>query len=68
MAFITRFAAFWYDFIVGDDWFVAVGVLVCLGLAAILARGQADAFASILLPLGVAVVLTTSVFRATRAH
>ena len=26
MNFIKRFLAFWYDFIVGDDWVVAAGV------------------------------------------
>jgi hypothetical protein len=30
MTFVTRFARFWYDFIVGDDWRLAVGVVVVL--------------------------------------
>ena len=30
MGFIRNFAFFWYDFIVGDDWTVAVGVVVAL--------------------------------------
>ena len=29
---ITAFGAFWYDFIVGDDWRVAVGVVVALAV------------------------------------
>lgn len=36
MRWITQFAAFWYDFIVGDDWAVAAGVVAAL--AALLAR------------------------------
>ena len=68
MDFLKRFGAFWYDFIVGDDWLVAVGVLVCLGLAAVLVRAHLDVAATLLLPLGVAAVLTTSLLRATRAH
>ena len=68
MDFLKRFGAFWYEFIVGDDWLVAVGVLVCLGLAAVLVRADLDVGAPLLLPLGVAAVLTTSLLRATRAH
>ena len=30
MTFVVNFARFWYDFIVGDDWTVAVGVVVAL--------------------------------------
>jgi hypothetical protein len=29
---ISAFAAFWYDFIVGDDWRVAAGVFIALAL------------------------------------
>ena len=68
MDFLKRFGAFWYDFIVGDDWLVAVGVLVSLGLAAVLVRAELDLAAALLLPLSVAAVLTTSLLRATRAH
>jgi uncharacterized membrane protein len=66
--FLKRFGAFWYDFIVGDDWLVAVGVLVSLGVAAVLVRAELDLAAALLLPLGIAAVLTSSLLRATRAH
>lgn len=29
---IRAFALFWYDFIVGDDWQVAVGIVVALAI------------------------------------
>ncbi len=29
---ITAFLTFWYDFVVGDDWRVALGVAAALGL------------------------------------
>ena len=29
---ISAFAAFWYDFIIGDDWRVATGVIIALAL------------------------------------
>ncbi len=36
MNFNNRFLAFWYDFIVGDDWVVAVGVVALLTAAGVL--------------------------------
>ncbi len=33
---LRSFGAFWYDFIVGDDWQVAALVAVALGLTAVL--------------------------------
>jgi hypothetical protein len=32
MTGLRRFAAFWVDFVIGDDWRVAVAVLAGLGL------------------------------------
>ena len=37
MKFVKAFGKFWYDFIVGDDWKIAVGVVLALaGLTAAL--------------------------------
>lgn len=41
MNFIKAFFRFWYDFIVGDCWQIALGVVVVLGFGAWLARTQA---------------------------
>jgi hypothetical protein len=61
---IRAFGTFWWNFIVGDDWRVAVGVAVGLGLSAFLAhRGLAAWW---VLPATVAVVLAASLRRATR--
>jgi len=30
MTYLKHFVRFWYDFIVGDDWIVAAGVVVAL--------------------------------------
>ena len=65
---LKRFLAFWYDFVVGDDWLIAVGVLACLGLVGALARAEYDVAAWLLLPLGAATVLVGSLLRATRPH
>jgi hypothetical protein len=64
---VQRLFGFWYDFIVGDDWSVAVGVLALLGLAAVLARVGSDAWVWVVLPVGSMLVLAASVFRATRS-
>jgi hypothetical protein len=58
---MKRFALFWWDFIVGDDWRVAVGIALALGLTAVLATTWASAW--IVLPLAVAVVLWLSLRR-----
>jgi hypothetical protein len=59
---IRSFADFWWDFIVGDDWRVAVGIALAFGLTAILATTSAPAWA--VLPLAVAAVLWLSLRRA----
>jgi hypothetical protein len=35
---VGTFCRFWYDFIVGDDWRIATGVVAALGITAALAR------------------------------
>ena len=61
---MRRFATFWWDFIVGDDWRVAAGVLVAFGLTALLAATSVPAWW--LLPVAVAMVLWFSLLRAVR--
>ena len=59
---MKRFAHFWWDFIVGDDWRVAAGIALALGATAILAATSVPAWW--VLPLAVAAVLWLSVRRA----
>ena len=61
---IRAFAAFWCDFVVGDDWLIAVGVVVALALTYALSRTAVPAWW--LLPLSVALLLPLSLWRATR--
>jgi hypothetical protein len=65
MGFIVGFARFWYDFIVGDDWTVAAGVIVALVLAAVLTRVHLVAWWW--LPAAVGLLLAASLWRAARA-
>jgi hypothetical protein len=32
MKFLKAFGQFWYDFIIGDDWKIAVAVILALGV------------------------------------
>ena len=64
MKYIGRFFRFWYDFIVGDDWWVAAGVVAAIGLTALVAhRGFAAWWLMVVL---VIVVLIGSVRRGAR--
>jgi hypothetical protein len=65
MSRVRALATFLYDFIIGDDPMIAVGVVVALGLTAALAAAGAAAWW--LLPLAAAAVLGFSVHRATRS-
>jgi hypothetical protein len=64
MRVLGGFARFWWDFIVGDDWLVAAGVVLALGVTALLAHRHVDAWW--LLPLAVAGLLAVSLYRAVR--
>jgi hypothetical protein len=61
---LATFGRFWYEFVIGDDWRAAVGVIVALAVSA-LALGLSSA-AWWLLPLAIIAVLTESVLRAAR--
>jgi hypothetical protein len=64
MRIIKGFAAFWYDFIVGDDWTVAVGVVALLLVSGVLAHVELASLAWVLMPAGVLAVLALSLRRA----
>jgi hypothetical protein len=68
MNYLKAFVAFWYDFIIGDDWVVAAGVVVLLVVSGALARANMHTTAWIVMPVGVVVVLAISLQRATRAR
>ena len=61
---IRAFGAFWYDFVVGDDWVVAAGVVIGLALTYGLSRTAVPAWW--LLPLVLALLLPLSLWRAAR--
>jgi hypothetical protein len=61
---MKRFGAFWWNFLVGDDWRVAAGIALAFALTALLATTSVPAWW--LLPVAVAGVLWLSLRRAVR--
>jgi hypothetical protein len=61
---LRAFWAFWYDFVIGDDWVIAAGIVVALAGTYLLSKAGVTAWW--LLPLAVAVLLPASLWRATR--
>ena len=61
---LKSFGAFWYDFIVGDDWHVAALVVIGLAATAVLAH-VAKVNAWWLLPIIAFAALAWSLHRAT---
>jgi hypothetical protein len=64
MTRIRAFGHFWWDFVVGDDWRAAAGVVLAIGLTASLVAGGVDAWW--LMPIAVAVILFASLRRAAQ--
>jgi len=65
VTWLSRFGRFWWEFVIGDDWLVAVLVAIAIGATAVLAAASVAAWW--LLPLAVPVVLWLSLRRAIRS-
>jgi thiamine transporter ThiT len=64
---VTRLAAFgrfWWNFVVGDDWLVAAGLVVALSVTALVAHDDVSAWW--LMPLAVVGLLVLSLRRGVR--
>jgi hypothetical protein len=61
---MKRFARFWWDFVIGDDWSVAVGVALAIAAVAVLHHCHVAAWW--LLPPAVLLLLYVSLRRAAR--
>ena len=61
---IRRAALAVWDFVVGDDWVVALGVVVAIAVTALVANSTVSAWW--VLPVAVALLLTDSLRRALR--
>jgi hypothetical protein len=68
MRFLKAFGRFWWDFVVGDDWRIAVGVVTVLAGGAVLVA-ETDvphALVAVLAATGIAIVVLVSIVAATR--
>jgi len=61
---LRTFGLFWYDFLVGDDWTIAIAVVASVGLTVVAANRDLDAWWLMMIAVGV--VLTLSVLRAAK--
>jgi hypothetical protein len=62
---LRAFGAFWYDFVIGDDWVIAAGIVLALVGTYLLHKAGVPAWW--LLPLFVVILLPASLWRATRS-
>lgn len=61
---LRSFALFWWDFIVGDDWRIAAGIILALAGTAAIATTSVPVWW--LVPIAVAALLAASLQRATK--
>lgn len=61
---VLGFFQFWYDFVVGDDWQVAIGVAVMLVVTYAASRSSVSAWW--IAPVAVVILLGWSLIRAVR--
>lgn len=66
MSRVRTSVAFLWDFVVGDDWVTAAGVVLALALTALVAQTGASAW--VILPVAVVVLLSLYLWRAVRAQ
>jgi hypothetical protein len=59
---VRAFGAFLYDFVVGDDWRVAAGVVVAIGVTAVVAAAGLTAWW--IMPVAALGLLAASLWRA----
>jgi hypothetical protein len=64
-SWLRAFGAFWWDFIVGDDWRVAAGVVASITVTGTLAHAHRTVWW--VLPLAVLTLLTLSLLSSVRA-
>ena len=63
MRYVAGFGRFWWNFVVGDDWTAAAGIVIAIGATAALAAS--DVAVWWVMPLALAAILYASLRRVT---
>jgi hypothetical protein len=68
MRYVKGFGRFWYDFVVGDDWRIAAGVVAALGAGALALKAEllSDSLLAVLVGAAIVLVVVVSVFGSAR--
>jgi hypothetical protein len=66
MRWLRSFGSFLWEFVVGDDWRIAAGVVVALAVTALVADTSVPAWC--IMPVATLAVLAGSVWRAARSE
>ena len=66
MGYIRAFFTFWYDFLIGDDWGIAAGVVVVMLVTALCAHRLDATLAAAVLLIGVLLTTSVALYRAAR--
>ena len=68
MRFITGFFRFWYDFVAGDAWDIAAGIVAVIVLGALIARADvlAEQQLTLLVGAGIVAVVSSSLYMEAR--
>jgi hypothetical protein len=61
---LRRIAHFWSDFVIGDDWLVAVGVVLALAVTYAVARTSVASWW--IVPVAIGIIVPVSLWRAIR--
>jgi hypothetical protein len=63
MRYVKAFGRFWFDFVVGEDWRIAAGVVAVLAVGALALRAEllSDSLLAVLLAAAIVVVALVSV-------
>ena len=64
MSFVTGFFRFWYDFVVGDAWDIAAGIVVVIVIGALIAKADllTEQELTLLVGAGIVAVVGSSLF------
>jgi hypothetical protein len=68
MRFVRAFGRFWWDFIVGEDWRIAAGVVLVLAAGAVLVAETdvSSSLVAVAAAAGVALVAVAAILRSAR--